>query len=122
MIFQGNLAIFPARDWGGERLGPALEVMFKPSELFFPDKGGVSIDCFAPGASDNMVEALLMDPKGTEPERDGAKIFLNRELKEDWFMIGDTVGKDFGRSKKPQGEEGGADEKPVKAGRNMPRP
>ena len=43
-----------------------------------------------------MVEALLMDPKGTEPERDGAKIFLDRELKEDWFMIGNTVGKDFG--------------------------
>ena len=109
MIFQGNLAIFPARDWGGERLGPALEIMFKPFELFFPDKGGVSSDFFAPGASDNMVEALLMDPKGTEPERDGAKIFLNRELKEDWFMIGNTVGKDFGRSMKPQVEEGGMD-------------
>ena len=56
-----------------------------------------------------MVEALLIDPKGTEPEGDGTKIFLNRELKGDWFMIGNTVGKNFGRSMNPKVEEGGMD-------------
>ena len=60
-----------------------------------------------------MTKAVLMDPQGTKPKGDGPQVFVNEEIKEDRFVIRDTVRKDFGRAMKPQGEEGGMDQKPI---------
>ena len=54
-----------------------------------------------------------MDPQGTKPKGYGTQVFINGEIKEDRFVVRDTIGKDFGRGVKPQGEEGGMDQKPV---------
>ena len=96
--------------------------MLEPFELSFPDEGRISSNLLVPGIRDQLVEAFLMDPKGAESKGNGPQVFFRAKIKEDRLMIGETIWEDFGGRMKPQREEGGVHQKPVKAGCNVPRP
>ena len=71
---------------------------------------------------DQLVKAFLMDPKGAKSKGNGPQVFFRGKIKEDWLMVGDTIGDNFGGRKKSQREEGRVHQKPVKPGCNVPRP
>ena len=91
-----------ARNQGGEELCPGFQIMFKPSKLSFPDEGGVPSNLLVPGVIDQLVKAFLMDPEGAESKGNGPQVFFRGNIKEDWLMVGDTIGENFGGRKKPQ--------------------
>ena len=122
VAFQGILGIFTARNRGGEELCSGFQIMFKPSELSFPDEGWIPSNLLVPGVRDQLVKAFLMDPKGAESKGNGPQVFFRAKIKEDRLMIGETIWEYFGGRMKPQREEGGVHQKPVKRGCNVPRP
>ena len=102
VAFQGSLGIFMARNQGGEELCPGFQSVLKPSELFFPDEGWIPSNLLVLGVRDQLVKAFLMDPEGAESKGNGPQVFFRDKIKEDRFMIGDTIWENFGGRVKPQ--------------------
>ena len=102
VAFQGSLGIFTARNRGGEEIFSGFHIMFKPSELSFPDEGWIPRNLLVPGVRDQLVKAFLMDPEGDESKGNGPQIFFRDKIKEDRLMIGDTIWENFGGRVKPQ--------------------